>query len=241
MAGSALPSWLLHPGPVLLRRHVRNKCDPLCDPVELMEGNQTYSVIRLGDGQETTVSTSWLSAFSQVSSYCRRADNRRRLEYHDSEGCAQCLTRLPWPSAACRWVARVNLPVAEYWLLSVTAVCRCATPTSVNEIKKIPWSFWWLVRIISKGGRVWRFRCPRLPALISPLINYVPRWIALLCLVVCIARRYQIVSSFVPGGCCVTLHILMRAGVLSWIKGFVRRWVLSWHCVAADSTITHIF
>ena len=64
----------------------------------------------------------------------------------------------------------------------------------------------------------WRFRCPRLPALISPLIDYVPRRIALLCLVVCIARRYQIVSSFVPGGCCVTLQMLIRAGVLSWIK-----------------------
>jgi len=31
---------------------------PLCDPVELVEGNQTYSVIRLGDGQESTVSPS---------------------------------------------------------------------------------------------------------------------------------------------------------------------------------------
>jgi len=29
MTGSALPSWLLHPGPVLLRRHVRSKGDPL--------------------------------------------------------------------------------------------------------------------------------------------------------------------------------------------------------------------
>jgi len=63
MAGSALPSWLLHPGPVLLRRHVRNKGGPLCDPVELVEGNQTYSVIRLGDGQESTVSTSDLAPF----------------------------------------------------------------------------------------------------------------------------------------------------------------------------------
>jgi len=33
MTGSALPWWLLHPGPVLLRRHVRTKGDPLCDPV----------------------------------------------------------------------------------------------------------------------------------------------------------------------------------------------------------------
>ena len=48
MTGSALPSWLFHPGPVFLCRHVQNKGDPLCDPVELVEGNQTYSVIRMG-------------------------------------------------------------------------------------------------------------------------------------------------------------------------------------------------
>ena len=67
---------------------------------------------------------------------------------------------------------------------------------------------------------MWRFRCQQLPApaLISPLLDYGPRWIALLCLVVCIARRCQIVSSFVLGGCCVALQMLMRAGVLSWIK-----------------------
>ena len=70
----------------------------------------------------------------------------------------------------------------------------------------------------SRGTLLWRFQCQRLPALISPLIDYVPRWIALLCLVVCIARRCQIVSSFVPGGRCVALQMLMRAGVLSWIK-----------------------
>ena len=69
---------------------------------------------------------------------------------------------------------------------------------------------------------MWRFRCQPLPALISPLIDYVPCWIALLCLVVCITRRCQIVSSFVPGGCCVALQMLMRAGVLSWIKPSVR-------------------
>jgi len=45
----ALPSWLLTPGTVLLRRHVRNKGDPFCDPVELVEGDPTYSVVRLPD------------------------------------------------------------------------------------------------------------------------------------------------------------------------------------------------
>ena len=47
MTGSALSSWLLHPGPVLLRHHVRNKGDLLCDSEDLVESNQTYSVIRL--------------------------------------------------------------------------------------------------------------------------------------------------------------------------------------------------
>ena len=61
MNGSALPSWLLTPGVVLLLRHVRNKGDPFCDTVELVEGNPTYSVAHLPDGQETTVSTSDLA------------------------------------------------------------------------------------------------------------------------------------------------------------------------------------
>jgi len=88
-----------------------------------------------------------------------------------------------------------------------------------------------------KGGRVWRFRCQRLPApaLISPLIDYVPHWIALLCLVVCIARRCQTVSSFVPGGCCVALQMLMRAGVPSWIKSGERFRSL------LGSVVTHMF
>jgi len=37
--------------------------DPLRDPFELVEGSQTYSIIRLRDGQERTVSTSDLAPF----------------------------------------------------------------------------------------------------------------------------------------------------------------------------------
>jgi len=58
MFGAALPSWMLSPGIVLLRRFVRNKGAPLCDPVELIEANGHYAVIRHSDGQESTVSTS---------------------------------------------------------------------------------------------------------------------------------------------------------------------------------------
>ena len=84
---------------------------------------------------------------------------------------------------------------------------------------------------------LWRFQCQRLPApaLISPLIDYVPRRIALLCLVVCIARRCQIVSSFVPGGCCVAQQMLMCAGVLSWIKPGER------FRSSLGSVVTHLF
>jgi len=63
MFGAALPSWLLSPGTVLLRRFVRNKGEPMCDPVELIEANGNYAVIRHSDGQESTVSTSDLAPY----------------------------------------------------------------------------------------------------------------------------------------------------------------------------------
>jgi len=43
--------WLLTPGTVLLRRHVRNKGDPFCNPVELVEGDPNYSLVRSPDGR----------------------------------------------------------------------------------------------------------------------------------------------------------------------------------------------
>ena len=46
MFGTALPSWLLSPGAVLLRRFVRNKSEPLCDIVDLVEANQHYAIVR---------------------------------------------------------------------------------------------------------------------------------------------------------------------------------------------------
>ena len=56
-AGPSLPVWLLSPGPVFLKRHVRNrKTDPLVEPVELLEANPTYTHIQFPDGRESTVS-----------------------------------------------------------------------------------------------------------------------------------------------------------------------------------------
>ena len=55
--GSSLPSWLLSPGPVLVRRYVRkSKYDPMVDEVMLLEANPKYAHIRLNDGTEKTVS-----------------------------------------------------------------------------------------------------------------------------------------------------------------------------------------
>ena len=54
--GKSLPSWLTSPGPVLLRRFVRqSKSDPLCDEVELLKANPNFAHVRLNDGRETTV------------------------------------------------------------------------------------------------------------------------------------------------------------------------------------------
>ena len=56
-SGNSLPSWLLTPGPVYLKRHVRNsKYDPIVDEVQLLEANPRYAHVRLPDGRESTVS-----------------------------------------------------------------------------------------------------------------------------------------------------------------------------------------
>lgn len=54
--GVSSPSWLLTPGPVLLRRHVQNKGDPLVDRVDLIEANPHYAYVRFDSGRESTVS-----------------------------------------------------------------------------------------------------------------------------------------------------------------------------------------
>jgi len=74
MMGTSFPSWLLNLGPVLLRHFVRSESDPLCDPVQLLEANQTYSVIRHADGSGSAVSTSDLAPHPQDSCPVSRED-----------------------------------------------------------------------------------------------------------------------------------------------------------------------
>ncbi|XP_076062290.1 uncharacterized protein LOC143037658 [Oratosquilla oratoria] len=55
--GNGLPTWLLTPGQVLLRRHVRSsKHEPLTDQVELVDVNPMYASVKYPDGRESTVS-----------------------------------------------------------------------------------------------------------------------------------------------------------------------------------------
>ena len=61
MIGRTLPNWLIQPGPVLLRRFVRNKHNPLVDEVELLDANPSFANVRLRSGNEVTVSVSDLA------------------------------------------------------------------------------------------------------------------------------------------------------------------------------------
>ena len=61
-----MPSWLITPGPVLLKPYVRtSKDDSLVDKVELQQANPQYAHIRYADGREMTVSIRHLAPLSK--------------------------------------------------------------------------------------------------------------------------------------------------------------------------------
>ena len=65
--GGSIPTWLLSPGPVLLKRHVRHrKSDPLVDEVQLLHANPQYAYVQYGDGREATVSIRHLAPSGRV-------------------------------------------------------------------------------------------------------------------------------------------------------------------------------
>ena len=67
--GNSLPSWLLSPGPVLLRRNPRSsKHDPLVDQVEHVDVNPMYANIRYLDGRESTLSVRNLARCPETAS-----------------------------------------------------------------------------------------------------------------------------------------------------------------------------
>ena len=72
MLGNSLPDWLLEGGEVLLKRHVRTKNQPLCDPVELIEANPKFSLIEFPDGRQSTVSNSDLAPYPTGTEDCQQ-------------------------------------------------------------------------------------------------------------------------------------------------------------------------
>ena len=65
--GHSLPTWLLSPGPVYLKRNVRaSKYDPLVDEVDLLDANPHYAHVRLRNGRETTVSLRQLAPVGET-------------------------------------------------------------------------------------------------------------------------------------------------------------------------------
>ena len=61
-----MPTWLMTPGTVLMKRHVRNsKYDPLVEEVELIESNPEHAYVRYPDGRESTVSLRHLAPCGQ--------------------------------------------------------------------------------------------------------------------------------------------------------------------------------
>ena len=75
-AGTSLPHWLLEPGPVYLKKHVRErKTDPLVETVELLQANPQYAYVRYQDGRETTVSLKHLAPAPRLESPTTSADS----------------------------------------------------------------------------------------------------------------------------------------------------------------------
>ena len=56
-SGRALPSFLIRPGPVLLRRFIRSRSVPLVEEVELLDANPSFSHVHFANGRESTVLT----------------------------------------------------------------------------------------------------------------------------------------------------------------------------------------
>ena len=64
--GRSLPAWLSNPGPVMLRKFLRNhKNNDLVKEVQLLDANSQYANIRYRDGRESSVSLSDLSLCPQ--------------------------------------------------------------------------------------------------------------------------------------------------------------------------------
>ena len=74
--GRSLPEWLCKPGPVFLRKFVRNgKNDDMVQKVDLIEANPMYARVRYSDGRESNVSLRDLAKRPNVESIDQRSSS----------------------------------------------------------------------------------------------------------------------------------------------------------------------
>ena len=84
--GTSLPSWLLAPGPVYLKRHIRSsKYDPVVDEVELLEANTQYAHVRMPDGRQSTVSLRHLAPVGDERLFESSSETSTTLEEDSSQ------------------------------------------------------------------------------------------------------------------------------------------------------------
>ena len=56
MFGTNAPIWMTEPGPLYVRKHIRDKYDPVVEEMDLLNANPNYAVVRSPEGREVTVS-----------------------------------------------------------------------------------------------------------------------------------------------------------------------------------------
>ena len=79
-SSGSVPTWLLMPGPVLLKLHACiSKSDPLVDKAQLLQANPQYAHKWHTDGQETTISIRHLSPSGSANG------STNELQWHDSQ------------------------------------------------------------------------------------------------------------------------------------------------------------
>ncbi|XP_046974267.1 uncharacterized protein LOC124540644 [Vanessa cardui] len=79
--GESFPSWMLNPGPVLMKKNVRaTKYDPIVEEVELLQPNPQYSYVRLSDGRETTISNRQLAPLPENLEDCNENNEMQNSE-----------------------------------------------------------------------------------------------------------------------------------------------------------------
>ena len=95
-----MPSWLLTPGPVLLKNYYRtSKYQPIVNEVELIDANPHYAKIRHQDGSEANVSIKDLApagqditknfSDNQFDINCDNMSDKSKIDFKDDNMSAQ--------------------------------------------------------------------------------------------------------------------------------------------------------